>query len=41
LPNQSASGIGVDYLLSDGVTTQLLAAVSSRSSSGIVFAAQR
>lgn len=41
LPNQSASGIGVDYLLSDGVTTQLLAAVSSGSSSGIAFAAQR
>jgi hypothetical protein len=41
LPNQSASGIGVDYLLSDGVTTQLLAAVSSGSSFGIVFAAQR
>lgn len=40
-PNQSASGIGVDYHLSDGVTTQLIAGVSSGSFFGIVFAAQR
>jgi hypothetical protein len=39
--NQGASGIGVDYLLSDGTTTQLIAGVSSASSFGIVFAAQR
>lgn len=41
LPNQSASGIAVNYLLSDGVTNQLIAAVSSGSSFGIVFAAER
>lgn len=41
LPNQGASGIAVDYLLSDGVTSQLLAAASSGNSFGIVFAAQR
>jgi len=37
-PNQTQTGIAVDYLLSDGVTRQLLAAVSS-SSSGNVFVA--
>lgn len=41
LPNQKATGIVVDYLLSDGVTRQFLAAVNSGSSAGIVFAAQR
>jgi hypothetical protein len=41
LPNQSATGIAVNYLLSDGVTNQLVAGVSSASSFGIVFAAQR
>lgn len=40
LPNQTQSGIAVDYLLPDGVTRQLLAAVSS-SSSGNVFIANR
>jgi hypothetical protein len=41
LPNQSATGIAVNYLLSDGVTNQFVAAVSSGSAFGIVFAAQR
>ena len=41
LPNQTATGIGVDYLLSDGITSQLIAGVSSGTSFGIVFAAQR
>lgn len=41
LPNQTASGIGVDYLLSDGVTHQLLAAVTSGTAAGTVFVAQR
>jgi len=41
LPNQTASGIGVDYLLSDGVTHQLLAAVTAGTSAGTVFVAQR
>src|SRR6266568_2143028 len=41
LPNQTASGIGVDYLLSDGVTHQLLAAVTVGTSAGTVFVAQR
>jgi len=40
-PNQTATGIGVNYLLSDGVTNQLLAGVSSGNSLGIVFAAER
>lgn len=39
--NQGASGIGVDYLLSDGLTTQFIAGVSSGSTFGIVFTAQR
>lgn len=38
-PNQTARGIAVSYLLSDGVTTQLLAGVSSGSSFGTVFVA--
>jgi hypothetical protein len=41
LANQNASGIAVNYLLSDGVTNQLIAGVTSGSSFGIVFAAQR
>jgi hypothetical protein len=41
LPNQTASGIGVDYLLSDGVTSQLLAAVNTGTSAGNVFVATR
>ena len=40
LANQSASGIAVDYLLSDGVTRQLLAGVTS-GSFGTVFAADK
>jgi hypothetical protein len=40
-PNQTASGIGVNYLLSDGVTHQLLAAVTVGTSLGTVFFAQR
>jgi len=41
LPNQTATGIGVDYLLSDGVTHQLLAAVTIGTSAGTVFVAAR
>lgn len=41
LSNRTGTGIGVDYLLSDAVTTQLIAGVSSGSSLGIVFAAER
>jgi len=41
LPNQTATGIGVYYLLSDGVTHQLLAGVTMGTSFGTVFAAQR
>ena len=41
LPNQTASGIGVEFLLSDGVTHQLLGAVSTGTSAGTVFAAER
>jgi hypothetical protein len=40
-PNQTATGIGVEYLLSDGVTHQLLAAVTAGTSMGTVFAAER
>jgi|SRR5581483_1826003 len=40
-PNQTGSGIAVDYLLSDGVTRQLIAAVTLNSSAGTVFFAQR
>jgi hypothetical protein len=40
-PNQTATGIGVEYLLSDGVTHQLLAAVTVGTSAGTVFAATR
>lgn len=41
LPNQTATGVGVEYLLSDGVTHQLLAAVTVGTSAGTVFVAQR
>jgi hypothetical protein len=40
-PNQTANGIGVEYLLSDGVTNQLLVAVTVGNSAGTVFAAER
>jgi hypothetical protein len=39
-PNQLQAGIAVDYLLSDGVTSQLIAALSS-GSTGDVFVANR
>jgi hypothetical protein len=39
-PGQSASGIGLEFLLSDGVTRQLLVGISS-GSFGSVFAATR
>jgi len=41
LPNQTSTGIGVEYLLSDGVTHQLLAAVTTGTTFGTVFAAVR
>ena len=41
LPNQTATGIAVEYLLSDGVTHQLLAAVTAGTTFGTVFAATR
>jgi hypothetical protein len=40
-PNQTQAGIGVDYLLSDGVTHQLLAGIASGTSFGTVFVANR
>jgi hypothetical protein len=40
-PNQTQSGIAVYYLLSDGVTGELLAGISSGTSSGSVFTATR
>ena len=40
-PNQTATGVGVYYLLPDGITHQLLAAVNIGTSSGTVFFAQR
>lgn len=40
-PNQTGTGIGVDYLLSDNVTTQFLVAVTVGNSAGTVFAAER
>ena len=40
-PNQTASGVGVYYLLSNGVTHQLLAGVTLGTSEGTVFFAQR
>ena len=40
-PNQTATGIGVDYLLSDNVTNQFLVAVTVGNSAGTVFAAER
>lgn len=39
--NQNATGIAVNYLLSDGVTTQFIAGVTDGSQLGIVFTAQR
>jgi hypothetical protein len=39
--NQTATGVGVEYLLSDGITHQLLAAVTAGTSTGTVFAAAR
>lgn len=41
LPNQTSSGVAVDYLLSDGVTRQLVAGVASGTSYGTVFIANR
>src|SRR6266403_118851 len=41
LPNQTATGIAVEYLLSDGVTHQLLVAVTVGTTFGTVFAAVR
>ena len=40
-PNQTATGVGIEYLLSDGMTHQLLVAVTAGSSAGTVFAATR
>lgn len=40
-PNQTATGIGVEYLLSDGVTNQFLVPVTVGTSAGTVFAAER
>jgi uncharacterized protein YceK len=40
-PNQTVTGIGVEYLLSDGVTHELLAAVTAGTTFGTVFAAER
>jgi hypothetical protein len=40
-PNQTATGVGVEYLLSDGITHQLLAAVTVGTSAGTVFVAAR
>jgi hypothetical protein len=40
-PNQTATGVGVYYLLPDGVTHQLLAGVTLGNSTGTVFFAQR
>lgn len=40
-PNQTATGVGVYYLLSDGVTHELLAGVTYSTSAETVFFAQR
>jgi hypothetical protein len=40
-PNKTATGVGIYYLLSDGVTHQLLFAVTVGNSLGTVFFAQR
>jgi hypothetical protein len=40
-PNQTATGVGFEYLLSDGVTHQLLAAVTVGTTAGTVFAARK
>jgi hypothetical protein len=39
--NQTATGIGIEYLRSDGVTHQLLAGVTASSTLGTVFFAER
>lgn len=41
LPNQTATGIGVEYLLSNGVTHQLLAGVTVGTTAGTVFVANQ
>lgn len=41
LPNQTATGVGVEYLLSDNVTHQLIAAVNVATTAGTVFFATR
>jgi hypothetical protein len=41
LPNQTATGVGVYYLLSNGTTHQLLAGVTVGSTEGTVFVATR
>jgi hypothetical protein len=41
LPNQTATGVEVDYLLSDDVTYQLLATVNVGTTAGTVFVASR
>ena len=41
LPNQTQSGIAIDFLLSDGVTRQLVVSVASGTSHGTVFVANR
>jgi hypothetical protein len=38
LPNQTQTGVAIDYLLSDGVTRQLLAGMSSGSSGNVFIA---
>jgi len=41
LPNQTQTGIAIDYLLSDGVTRQVIAGVSDGSKNGNVFLSTR
>lgn len=40
-PNQTATGVGIEYLLSNGTTHQLIAGVTVGGSSGTVFVAER
>jgi hypothetical protein len=40
-PNQTATGVGVEYLLSDGKTNRLLVALTAGTSIGTVFAEER
>lgn len=40
-PNQTATGVGIDYLLPDNVTHQLLVAVNVGTAAGTVFGASR